>query len=81
MKDREADARASIARITSHPIDSEEVSEEYAEIHANLLHERAIGGTSFLDCFRTGGEGRYALRTWTGIGVQALQQLTGINFM
>ncbi|KAK4702214.1 MFS transporter, SP family, sugar:H+ symporter, partial [Phenoliferia sp. Uapishka_3] len=80
MKDRELEARKCISRIISHPLDSPEVDEEYAEIHANLLHERSVGQTSYLDCFRN-GEGRNALRVWSGIGIQALQQLTGINFI
>lgn len=66
----------SLSRILGAPIDSAQVNEEFAEIAANLHHERAIGATSYLDCFRN-GPGRNRLRTLTGMGIQALQQLTG----
>lgn len=39
-----------------------------------MHHERAVAATSYLACFKPGGDGRNALRTWTGIGIQALQQ-------
>lgn len=68
-----------LGRILSAPVDSATVSEEYADIAANLHHERALGTTSYFDCFRPGQENKIAWRTWTGIGIQALQQLTGIN--
>ncbi|KAL8292787.1 hypothetical protein RQP46_001399 [Phenoliferia psychrophenolica] len=42
---------------------------EFAEIAANLHHERAIGATSYLDCFKN-GPGRNGLRMWTGTGAQ-----------
>ena len=80
MKGREEDAQRSLSRILHEPIGSPAVIEEYAEIAANLHHERAIGATSYLDCFRS-GDGRNSLRVWTGIGLQALQQLTGCNFI
>lgn len=54
--------------------------DEYHEIMANILHERSLGKTSYMDCFR-GGEGKNRLRIGTGIVLQALQQLTGINFI
>ncbi|KDE04829.1 hypothetical protein MVLG_04793 [Microbotryum lychnidis-dioicae p1A1 Lamole] len=73
-------AQRALSRILSAPVDSAQVHEEYAEIAANLHHERALGSASYLDTFRS-GPGKNALRTWTGIGLQALQQLTGINFI
>jgi len=80
MKGRDEQARRSLARVLRNDPDSQQVNEELAEIAANLHHERSVGSTSYLDCFRS-GPGRNALRTWTGIGLQALQQLTGINFI
>ncbi|GAA6062675.1 hypothetical protein JCM10212_002498 [Sporobolomyces blumeae] len=80
MKGRDEKARRSLARILKADPDSQEVNEELAEVAANLHHERANGSSSYIDCFRS-GPGRNALRTWTGIGLQALQQLTGINFI
>jgi len=80
MKGRDEQARRSLARVLRNDPDSQQVNEELAEIAANLHHERSVGSTSYIDCFRS-GPGRNALRTWTGIGLQALQQLTGINFI
>ncbi|GAA5965299.1 hypothetical protein JCM3765_007155 [Sporobolomyces pararoseus] len=80
LKGRDEDARRSLARIFKNDPDSQEVNEELAEIAANIHHERSLGTATYLDCFKS-GSGRNALRTWTGIGIQALQQLTGINFI
>ncbi|SCV69824.1 BQ2448_1218 [Microbotryum intermedium] len=80
MRNREEDAQHSLARVLGTDIDSAAVNEEFAEIAASLHHERSLGGSSYIDCFRN-GPGKNGLRTWTGIGLQALQQLTGINFI
>ncbi|ORY49729.1 general substrate transporter [Leucosporidium creatinivorum] len=80
MKGRDEAAQKALSRILGAPMDSPQVHEEYAEIAANLHHERAVGATSYLACFQNGA-GRNGLRMWTGIGIQALQQLTGINFI
>ncbi|GAA95166.1 uncharacterized protein L969DRAFT_53148 [Mixia osmundae IAM 14324] len=80
MKGRDEAARRSLGRVLTADADSTEVNEEFADITAALQHEREIGATSYLDCFRS-GEGRNALRSLTGIFLQAMQQLTGINFI
>lgn len=77
MKGREEQAQGAIARILGRDKDSAEVHEEYAEIAANLHHERAVGAPSYLACFKS-GPGKNRLRVCTGIALQALQQLTGI---
>lgn len=43
MKDKPERALKSLSRILSVPVDSEEVEEEFAEISANLTHEREVG--------------------------------------
>lgn len=73
------------------------VNEEFSEIAANIHHERSIGATSYIDCFRSGGAAKTRKRVLvrytqaatsvspradmnkTGIGLQALQQLTGVR--
>ncbi|KAG0152433.1 hypothetical protein CROQUDRAFT_649835 [Cronartium quercuum f. sp. fusiforme G11] len=80
LKGREKEARSSLGRLLSLPIDSEQVSREYDEVNDALMIEREIGAGSYADCFKT-GKGRYRLRTLTGMAIQALQQLTGINFI
>ena len=80
LKGRDEEAQKSLARLLSRGLGSEEVNAEFAEIAATIHAERGMGTTSYLDCFRN-GPGRNGLRMWTGIGIQALQQLTGINFI
>ncbi|GAA6017582.1 hypothetical protein JCM11491_005291 [Sporobolomyces phaffii] len=80
LKGRDEDARRSLARIFKDHPDSQQVNEELADIASNIHHERSLGTATYLDCFR-GGPGRNRLRTLTGMGLQALQQLTGINFI
>ncbi|KAH9815798.1 general substrate transporter [Melampsora americana] len=80
LKGREEEAKASLSRLLSLPADSEQVIREYDEVADSLEIERTRGSGSYADCFRS-GKGRYRLRTLSGMAVQALQQLTGINFI
>ncbi|KAM0748130.1 MFS monosaccharide transporter [Meredithblackwellia eburnea MCA 4105] len=80
LKGREDDAIRSLTRILSADPSDPEVTQEFANISANLSHQQAISSASYIDCFRN-GPGRNRLRVLTGIGLQALQQLTGINFI
>lgn len=80
FKGKETEAKASLGRLLSLPIDSPQVLQEYEEVNENLRIERTLGTSTYLDCFRSGA-GKYRLRTLTGMGLQALQQLTGINFI
>ncbi|BGP57312.1 hypothetical protein JCM8202_001686 [Rhodotorula sphaerocarpa] len=72
-------AQRALSRILQSPPDSEAVSEQYAEIAAAVHHVRSLGSSTYLDCFRNINRNR--LRTLTGISLQALQQLSGINFI
>ncbi|EGF99212.1 uncharacterized protein MELLADRAFT_50751 [Melampsora larici-populina 98AG31] len=80
LKGRESEARLALGRLLSLPADSEQVAREYDEVNDSLVLERTIGAGSYADCFKS-GKGRYRLRTLTGMGVQALQQLSGVNFI
>ncbi|KAB5571846.1 major facilitator superfamily transporter monosaccharide [Coniochaeta sp. 2T2.1] len=57
--------------------DHPSIQDELAEIKANHDYEMSLGKASYLDCFRAG----MRKRQLTGMGLQALQQLTGINFI
>ena len=51
--------------------------EELAEIEANHRYEMSIAKASYIDCFK----GTIGKRLMTGCFLQALQQLTGVNFI
>jgi MFS family permease len=81
-------AAKALAQVRSQPIDSTYVSDELAEIVANNEYETAlvpatgyIGG--WLACFKGSirDPASNLRRTILGTGLQAMQQLTGINFI
>lgn len=78
-KGRDDQAAVSLSRLTGLPADHPDVEADLIEIRANLEEEHAMGETSYLDCFRN-TKNRMALRTWTGILIQAWQQLTGSTY-
>jgi len=72
--DKAARALGKLRRLSpEHP----SIANELGEIKANHEFEMSIGKASYIDCFR----GQMAKRQLTGMGLQALQQLTGINFV
>ncbi|KIW15311.1 hypothetical protein PV08_05356 [Exophiala spinifera] len=71
-------AARSLARLRQLPVDHTAVAEELAEIVANHEYELAVGSASYLELFRNASIRK---RLLTGVGLQALQQLTGVNFI
>ncbi|KIY46795.1 MFS monosaccharide transporter [Fistulina hepatica ATCC 64428] len=78
---KEDAAAASLVRLTGLSIDDPDLQLELADVKANLQHEISVGATAtYWDCFKSTPT-KIRLRTLTGIFLQALQQLTGINFI
>lgn len=77
---RDEDAAKALSRLTSLEPTDPEVEVELNDIRANLKEEQELGESSYLDCFKP-SHNKIALRTLSGIFIQAWQQLTGINFI
>lgn len=67
-------AAQSLAIIRRLPADHTAIQDELAEIKANHEFELSLGKSGYIDCFR----GHMLKRQLTGMGLQALQQLTGM---
>lgn len=74
---RLADAGQSLSRLRRLPVDHASVQQELAEIEASYKHETSFGTSSYVSCFQR----PIRKRLFTGIALQALQQLTGVNFI
>jgi len=70
-------AARSLSRLRRLDVDHPALVEELAEITANHEYELTLGKASYFDCFR----GNIGKRLFTGCALQALQQLTGVNFI
>jgi len=70
-------AAKSLGKLRRLPPDHPSIADELGEIQANHQFEMTLGKASYIDCFR----GQMAKRQLTGMALQALQQLTGINFI
>ena len=79
-KERDEDAAHALSRLISLPPQHPEIRAELDEIRVSYQHEKELGESSYLDCFRS-SDNKILLRTLTGIFIQAWQQLTGINFI
>ncbi len=76
-KDRHDDASKALSKIRRLSPDHPAIQAELSEIKANHDHEMSLGTSSYLDCFKP----PILKRQFTGCALQALQQLTGINFI
>jgi SP family sugar:H+ symporter-like MFS transporter len=70
-------AAKALAKLRRLPIDHPAVLEELNEVQANHLYEMSLGKSTYADTLR----GTLGKRLMTGCLLQALQQLTGVNFI
>lgn len=76
-QDRHDKAAKALSQLRRLPADHPQILEELSEIEANHRYELSLGKATYLDCFK----GTVGKRLATGCGLQALQQLTGVNFI
>ena len=70
-------AAKALSRLRRLDVDDPAIVEELSEIKANHEYELSLGASSYVDCFR----GSIGKRLLTGCSLQALQQLSGVNFI
>ena len=71
------EAAISLHKLRRLPADHPAIKAELDEIIADHEVQLSLGKSSYIDCFR----GSVLKRQLTGCALQALQQLTGINFI
>lgn len=76
-QDKYEQAALSLGKLRQLPPDHPAVVEELREVEANHHYEMSIGKASYVECFK----GTVGKRLLTGCLLQALQQLTGVNFI
>lgn len=74
---KDAQAAQALGKLRRLASDHPAVQSEMAEVRANHDYEMSVGKAGYLDCFR----GAMLKRQLTGMAIQGLQQLSGINFI
>ena len=76
-QDKHDEAAKSLSRLRRLPATHPALLEELSEIEANHRYEMTLGKATYIDCFK----GTIGKRLLTGCLLQALQQMTGVNFI
>ncbi|KAG2421279.1 hypothetical protein HFD88_005253 [Aspergillus terreus] len=76
-KGNEAQALKSLVFLRRLDPEDPHIISELAELKSNWEYEQSLGSASYIECFK----GTIGKRTITGIALQSLQQLVGINFI
>ncbi|EXK43531.1 hypothetical protein FOXG_04626 [Fusarium oxysporum f. sp. lycopersici 4287] len=76
-KNQPEKAACSLGKIRRLPSDHPAVQAELVEIQASHEYEKSLGQASYIDCFCP----PLLKRQFTGMAIQALQQLSGVNFV
>jgi len=76
-KGKDAQALKSLVFLRRLQPDDPDIVAELEELKGNWEYEQSLGSSSYMECFK----GTTGKRTITGIIIQSLQQLVGINFI
>lgn len=76
-RDKHDAAARALSKLRRIPPDHPQLLEELSEIEANHRYEMSLGKATYMECFK----GTVRKRLITGCLLQALQQLTGVNFI
>lgn len=77
MKGKHEKAARSFSRLRKLDPTHPSIVEEFNEVRANHEYEVSLGKASYAQCFK----GTVGKRLFTGCALQALQQLSGVNFI
>jgi SP family sugar:H+ symporter-like MFS transporter len=76
-------ARQSMARFRGlkHDPNNQLIEDDFGEMYDSIQQQKSAGVGSWLECFTgSSGKPRVVYRTLLGLGVQFLQQWTGVNY-
>lgn len=76
-------ARQSMARFRGlkHDPNNQLIEDDFGEMYDSIQQQKSAGVGSWLECFTgSAGKPRVVYRTLLGLGVQFLQQWTGVNY-
>jgi SP family sugar:H+ symporter-like MFS transporter len=82
-RDRWEEARMSMARFRGlkHDPNNQLIEDDFGEMYDSIQQQKSAGVGSWLECFTgSSGKPRVVYRTLLGLGVQFLQQWTGVNY-